>query len=691
MERGRNLSRSPFAVSRRAFARLLCLSAVPAVPKTALGMFDWQSAQKKLFQHPGMLHSKADLLRIREGVKRHVEPVYSGFEKFRDDPHSQLSYRRQGASEEVGRNPTVRAGALEGDSNAAYQLALMGHITDDPRYFKLCAAILDDWAGTLKRITGADAILCAGLAPFKLANAAELLRASDYGWPAASVSAFAKLLRGVVLPVIDHFAPFANGNWDAAAMKTMLAIAIFTDDVVLFDRALTYYLHGCGDGRMEHYIYPSGQCQESGRDQQHTQLGLAHLGDCCEMAWQQGLDLYGALDNRLLRGFEYTARYEVGDDVPFEPDIDQTGKYRHAVISARSPLRAVYEQIYNHYAIRRGIAAPWTAKAAAQVRPEGPGFGADNTGFGTLLYSRGAGEGQADIASVGPAGLFAENVGDGIQLTWTPPVRGGAASIVRTSAGGTRHFAVNSAAGVFLDRKLDAATEYEYRIDSGTGGSVPRIARAIAGMPGGWAVEALGGDLPRGEVFSSRDIWRMTAGAGNNTEFPAGGLMLVSRAVTPEASFSARLSPVFASQQLCAGIACLQEDGGGVLLLLAPGSDGISEHIAWTMQLWTRERASGKFVAGPQTLLTEPVVSYGRVYLPLSMRLRNTGAWMIAEFGTGTSSWSRLGEWKQAHGRMRVGMAMSSGVRGVLTETLWDEVTVAALPKGSGSIGLEGR
>ena len=78
-----------------------------------------------------------------------------------------------------------------------------------------------------------------------------------------------------------------------------------------------------------------GQCQESGRDQQHTQLGLGHLAEACEVAWNQGLDLYGESDNRLLKGFEYTARYNLDQDVPFVPYAEVTGHYN----ANRSPLR----------------------------------------------------------------------------------------------------------------------------------------------------------------------------------------------------------------------------------------------------------------------------------------------------------------------------------------------------------------
>src|ERR1043166_3967869 len=113
------------------------------------------------------------------------------------------------------------------------------------------------------------------------------------------------MLRGVFYPVIENFAPFANGNWDAGCIKTMLAIGIFCEDRAIFDRAVHYYRNGKGNGRLTHYIFnEAGQCQESGRDQNHTQLGLGHLAEACEVAWNQGVDLYAEADNRLLKGFE---------------------------------------------------------------------------------------------------------------------------------------------------------------------------------------------------------------------------------------------------------------------------------------------------------------------------------------------------------------------------------------------------
>jgi hypothetical protein len=270
---------------------------------------------------------------------------------------------------------------------------MMWCITGDEAHARKAVEILDAWGDKLRKINGHDAILAAGLYGFKFVNAAELMRYTYPKWKADKVARFQLMLREAIYPTIRDFATFANGNWDAACIKTMIAIGVFCDDRAMFDHAIDYYRNGKGDGRLTHYVInEAGQCQESGRDQQHTQLGLGALAEACEVAWNQGVDLYGEADNRLLKGFEYTAKYNLGSDVPFVAEVDTTGTYRHKVISTigRGKLRPVYEMVLNHYQNRRGIAAPFTKQAAERVRPEGPAFGADQIGFGTLLFTRDA-------------------------------------------------------------------------------------------------------------------------------------------------------------------------------------------------------------------------------------------------------------------------------------------------------------
>jgi len=608
-----------------------------------------------------MLHSAADLDRMRNDIRTHAQPVYAGFVVLRDDPHSSLGYVSAGASEEVGRNPNVRTKEFDSDANAAYQCALMGHITGNAEYFRITASILDAWAAKLRRISGADAILCAGLGGFKLANAAELLRWSHAQWPQERAEAFGNMLRDVFVPVLRTFAPFANGNWDTAAMKTLMAIAIYRDDRELFDRVLVYYAHGCGDGRLENYIYANGQCQESGRDQQHTQLGIAHLGDCCEMAWHQGLDLYGLAQNRLLLGFEYTARYILGEDVRFVPDVDKTGQYRHAVISPRSPLRPVYEQIYNHYVKRRGLDAPWVAKAAATVRPEGPGFQADHTGFGTLLYSRPAGADGSASADAQPAGLYADSDATGIvELDWVPPIGGGPSRIVRMDGHGAT---VNAGVASFADHAAKSGRKYAYRVADGRAGS--RLSRTdapvsiVAALPAGWSV----GDAHTGRASTDGEQWRLTAQGkpffSVETQAPA------------EHSVVARLSRQFASQWLRAGLV-LRAGGMVARVLVEPAGD---DKRGWAIRLYVEASPNAPPAVLGERILETPFVSYNRVDIPVWFRIGSEQHRLAAAYSPDGTHWIKLdSSVALADSPVRGGLIVSSGIEDVSTQVIMDRV-----------------
>ena len=130
------------------------------------------------------------------------------------------------------------------------------------------------------------------------------------------------------------------------------------------------------------------------------------MAEACEIVWHQGLDLYGTEDNRPLRGFEYTAKYNLGQDVPFAPYTDVTGKNKAKLISrqGRSRPRPICEMVWNHYARRRVLAAPFTQRAAMKVRPEGAAWSADHPSFRTLLFTLpedGASSGKHRQAEVG--------------------------------------------------------------------------------------------------------------------------------------------------------------------------------------------------------------------------------------------------------------------------------------------------
>jgi hypothetical protein len=479
----------------------------------------------------------------------------------------------------------------------------------------------------------------------------------------------------VLLPVIDGFAPFANGNWDTAAIKTMMAIAIHTNERALFDRALVYYMCGCGNGSIEHYVYSNGQCQESGRDQQHTQLGLGHMGDCCEMAWHQGLDLYGVFNNRLLLGFEYTARYILGVDVPFQPDEDRTGKYKHSVIAARSALRPNYEQIYNHYVNRRGMLAPWTQKAAEAVRPEGPGFQADTTGFGTLLYSRDRDPDVAEAAEVAAvSGIYAGSTSSGIEVSWVPLAAPASYRIVRTGKAGGDGGTFSSRKSFLKDLTARAAHGYTYRVRALQGCGTRSSVQAFAGMPPGWEAAAIGTNVS-GSAFFDGSVWRLSVD-GSTPPYVAGGTgFFVHKSLSGDGGVTARLSPRFASQALHAGIALLDDSFGGTMLLLEPNEISTTEKVPWVVRLYTRD-GSGDAVLAGEHALQEPAVRYGRVQLPLRLRLGREASVLHASFSLDADVWQHIADTSVSARPLRGGMLLNSGLRAGTTEVAFNDVDV---------------
>lgn len=344
---------------------------------------------KTPFVHPGLLHTAESLERIRRSME--TEPWKSAFERFRNDHHALFDYKVRGPFDTISRIPGKNKAPAEADHRAAYFNALMWSLTGEHRHAEKAIEILD---GCSERFEGfspddRDLQLTASLGPFFLVNAAEILRYTDSGWKPRNIERFERFLKNHVLPAIRNFATHANGNWDTACIKTVMAIGVFCNDRKTFDLGIDYFKNGTGNGRLTYYVINTvGQCQESGRDQQHTQLGLGHLAEAAEIAWNQGVDLYALNDNRLLAGFEYTARYNLGEDVPFQAHVDTTGKYRHTKISdrGRGELRPIFEMVWNHYGIRKKLDTPWTRRATEELRPEGPAPYADHPGYGTLLF-----------------------------------------------------------------------------------------------------------------------------------------------------------------------------------------------------------------------------------------------------------------------------------------------------------------
>jgi hypothetical protein len=373
-----------------------------------------------------MLHSRADLERMAAKVKTRAARQTTGLAKLTANRYSQSTYRpNPQAFVARGGADVQNFGALYRDVHAAYQNALRWKITGDTAHADTARDICNAWSGTLKGIGGGSEVtLLAGIYGYQFANVGELMR----GYPGFDLARFQDML-------VKHFYPVNRNmmyrktncighywaNWDLCTMASIMAIGILCDDRAKFNETVDYFYHGAGNGALDKaipHVYGNGlaQWQESGRDQGHTLMGIGLMGTVCEMAWNQGVDLYGADDSRFRKACEYVARYNLGYEVPYTTYTWTNGVHcvnteeTHISEGGRGGGRPVWERVYNHYANRRGMAMPNTREMVDRSGPEGGGGdygpnsgGFDELGFGTLLYTRDKATAAEAAASPSPS------------------------------------------------------------------------------------------------------------------------------------------------------------------------------------------------------------------------------------------------------------------------------------------------
>ncbi|MEV7085700.1 alginate lyase family protein [Streptomyces sp. NPDC093085] len=405
------------AVSRRGLLKAagglaLAGAAGGALASTASAAPPAASAAPAAFTHPGALHAYGELNRAKVRVAAGNDPWLAGWNRLIANSHAQSGWTPRPLAVVVRGGEGENYGTMYNDLHAAYQNALRWKIAGTTAHGDTARDILNAWSATLTAVNGnADRYLAAGIYGYQWANTAELMR--DY--PGFELKRFQDLMANVFYPMNSRFLAEHNdacitnywANWDLCTMNSILAIGILNDDAAKYDQAVDYFKNGAGNGSIRNavpFVYESeglAQWQESGRDQGHTMMGMGQMGAFCEMAWNQGDDLYGYDNNRFMKAAQYVAKYNLGQSVPFTTYSWGTGqncaRQEHTVISdaSRGQIRPVWDILHYHYARRRGLSVPYITAMAESVRPEGGGGdygstsgGFDQTGFGTLLYAK---------------------------------------------------------------------------------------------------------------------------------------------------------------------------------------------------------------------------------------------------------------------------------------------------------------
>ncbi|MEU9910932.1 alginate lyase family protein [Streptomyces sp. NPDC051001] len=505
-------TRTTAATSRRGFlggtAALLLAAGTSGllVPGTARAADAGANttADGRQFTHPGLLHAADDIARMKAAVAAQESPIHDGYRVFAAHARSKSTYAVQNTGQITswGRGPTNFQNQAVADSAAAYQNALMWAVTGNHAHADKARDILNAWSASLTMVTGADGPLGAGLQVFKFVNAAELLRHSDYdGWSDADIARCEESFLDVWYPALSGYMLYANGNWDLTALQSVLAIGVFCEQRTLFEDALRFAAAGAGNGSvLGRVVTDGGQGQESGRDQAHEQLAVGLMGDAAQVASNQGIDLWAFGDHRILANAEYAARYNLGGDVPFTPDLDRTGKYLKTTVSdkVRGTLPPIYEMYYAHYAGVRGLDTPYTE--AAVFRGTGgarvvEGSNDDLPGWGTFAYA--GTKAPAATLPTAPSGVTAVGDGTSVTVAWLPSVGATTYTLRRATAPEGPYAEIASAVDgtSHTDDGVRSGRTYYYTVtatNSLGGSGASSLAAATAGLPEPWSTRDVG-------------------------------------------------------------------------------------------------------------------------------------------------------------------------------------------------------
>ena len=373
--------------------------------------------------HPGISHKRSDLDRMKYMVEAGIEPWASTFEALSNHPRAQFDIPL-GVTGNVNFTSitTEYSEASDrffiNDGTTAYYNALMWYITGDARHAEKAIEVFNTY-NTLRRNT-TNIPLDSGRV-WRVIEAAEIIAHTYDGWDPDDIQAFKDML---VFPGYSSTVPAQaiqnrdftfywhcyngdprrHGNQGLFCMRTMMAMGIFLDNEVMYERALRYLrgqrhrpddtpypsgppinnrqITSCAffdefsnngmDDDIEdygynevisNYIFPNGQSQESSRDQVHAVAGVTTINVMAEMAWSQGDDLYGHLDNRPLLGLEFTLQYNLTGSSIFRGFIGEQGIFEPTTDNGQYVERLDRSGRYNALMINPGINCDQSAEA----------------------------------------------------------------------------------------------------------------------------------------------------------------------------------------------------------------------------------------------------------------------------------------------------------------------------------------
>jgi len=326
-----------------------------------LSVISLQAVKAQNFVHPGLPFTINDLERMKAN-RASVEPWKESWAKIMSSNQAKLDYTMQGPAVDVQNKGNDNI--YISDITAMLYHALQWYFTGNEAHAELAISLIEPWAETHKTWSGTSAHLGAAWRGGTMAQACEIMRYTYPGWTDELTALTEDYFENVFWHLFRLPNPLRAANQGANNLMGATYVAIYCNDQEKFDMCIDAFLNDACGGISN--TLPNGENGDTGRDQGHAMGMIGNLATVCELAWAQGVDLYAALDNRLLAVHEYWCNYNLGNEVEYIgfgtcynyfPTIGPDG--RNAGSSDAIP---VTELVYGAYAVRKGLPAPFVTE-----------------------------------------------------------------------------------------------------------------------------------------------------------------------------------------------------------------------------------------------------------------------------------------------------------------------------------------
>ena len=373
------------------------------------------------FVHPGIGVSAEQLRTMQKHARAGDEPWQSTFELLSSHPRAAVNAKieyRDGDPDYIT-VPFADGGLrvahnAQRDGDTASKQAIMYVITGDMHHRERCMKILRSWAQVEKAALHRDQQIRWGIALYRLCFAAEIMKYTttenaDLAWSIDDDNRFRSFLSAVEFTV-DGWWYFMNQH--SYALKGYMAKTIFCGERekynVCIERATVhraYEPHNKGrNGSIKYQCAeitenvetgekidpPYIEVVEAGRDQAHAYGNIGSLSEIAMTAYIQGtrvdpvtgeasdaddaIGMFEFLDDRLLRGANYIARYNLGYKTKYyKTYFDTPNSWNKRQFGRVDPVFGILYHYYKYIARRDiGALAPYLCEIYEKFSsPEG--------------------------------------------------------------------------------------------------------------------------------------------------------------------------------------------------------------------------------------------------------------------------------------------------------------------------------